>query len=150
MFAFLRNSPPLYRVAEPISYLLQVLQMVGAIGFLVSLKAIDVGLFIGLRSLIPEAPDDIDQLAPELSTTGPYRLCRHPLYFFASLFLATQPSVSVAYAIFTAWTIAYFWTGSWIEERRLIGTFGDAYLRYRESVPHFFPIPYKRNTDPSE
>ncbi|MEE2752598.1 MAG: hypothetical protein VX910_01340, partial [Candidatus Latescibacterota bacterium] len=77
-----------------------------AIGFMLSLKAIDVGLFVGLRSPDLEVPGDIHQ--PALSTSGPYRLCRHPLYFFASLFLAAQPSVSVAYAIFTTWTLAYF------------------------------------------
>jgi protein-S-isoprenylcysteine O-methyltransferase Ste14 len=149
LIPILARSPSLYQIEAPIAYLLRILQIVGGVGFLLSLKAIDLGLFVGLRSPIPVEPSDIDQQAPELSTAGPYGLCRHPLYFFASLFLTAHPLVSQAYAIFTGWTVAYFWFGSWIEERRLINTFGDTYLEYRDRVPHFFPIPYKKKADSS-
>jgi protein-S-isoprenylcysteine O-methyltransferase Ste14 len=78
------------------------LQAVGRIGFLLSFRAVELGIFVGLKRQTG------DQVAFALSTDGPYAWCRHPLYFFASLFLLMEPSVSEAYAGFTIGTVIYF------------------------------------------
>lgn len=78
----------------------------------------------------------------ELCVSGPYSLCRHPLYFFSSLgllgvVLAThRPSVSAA-------AFGLFWlyhTGVIrSEERRLEQLFKSEFAAYRSSVPCFRP-----------
>ena len=144
LFALLRNSPELYTISGPPSYLMRVIQTTGALGFVYAAGAIDLGLFLGYHQ-----PDPATKSADDLSLTGPYRVCRHPLYFFCSLFLVAQPAVSRAYAVFTVWTIAYFWIGSWIEERRLINQYGETYIAYRDQVPHFIPFPRNGKASPS-
>ena len=141
LFFLLRHSPVLYHVTGPPALLMRIVQILAALGFAYAARSIDLDIFLGYRQPAPASagPDQ------PLSTDGPYRICRHPLYFFASLFLATQPIVSHAYAVFTVWTISYFWIGSWIEERRLLSQFGDTYRTYKQEVPHFLPIPRKRS-----
>jgi hypothetical protein len=55
-------------------------------------------------------------------------------------------------AVFSALATAYFWIGSWHEERRLLATYGDAYRRYASGgVPFFFGTRTLRATpDPGE
>jgi protein-S-isoprenylcysteine O-methyltransferase Ste14 len=140
LLVILHRSPTLYQIdGQALPLVMRGLQAVGGIGFLLSLRAVELGIFVGLKQ------QTSDQAASELATDGPYAWCRHPLYFFASLFLLMEPSVSEAYAVFTIWTVLYFWSGSWIEESRLIQTYGSAYLDYRARVPHFIPRPYTRN-----
>ena len=140
VLAILHRSPTLYQIdGQALPLVMRGLQVVGAIGFLLSLRAVELGIFVGLKRQTG------DQTASELRTDGPYGWCRHPLYFFASLFLLMEPTVSEAYAVFTIWTVIYFWAGSWIEESRLIQTYGSAYLDYITRVPHFIPRPYTKN-----
>jgi methanethiol S-methyltransferase len=143
LFAALGSSPDLYAVPGDLYFFFRAIQIISAIGFVWAAKAIDLGLFLGYRT--PTVAEDAK--SENLSTHGPYRFCRHPLYFFASLFLLAEPSVSQAYALFTGWTVVYFWIGSWIEEHRLIDQFGDTYLEYCNEVPHFLPFPRKRKAD---
>jgi protein-S-isoprenylcysteine O-methyltransferase Ste14 len=35
--------------------------------------------------------------------------------------------------------VAYFYIGSYYEERKLVRSFGEFYTRYQESVPQIFP-----------
>lgn len=134
------GSPTLYVVEGHERWVMRLVQAIGLAGFAWSVRAIDLGRFLGWRS----ATVDDETLA----TGGPYRVCRHPLYFFASLFLAAKPTVTAAYALFTVWTVAYFWIGSWVEERRLLASYGSAYREYRDAVPHFLPLPRKRKAGP--
>ena len=146
---FLAASPNLYRVTGYTAYALRILQVIGGIGFLASLRAIDLGIFLGYRRSSENETTPPSPTEPALTTDGPYGLCRHPVYFFASLFLVAQPTVSEGYAVFTIWTVTYFWLGSWMEERRFIRDLGDTYLQYRAHVPHFIPLPRKRKTSSS-
>ena len=80
---------------------------------------------------------------PELVTSGPYRLVRHPIY---SGVLAG--GIGTAVALSWAWLIAvalagiYFVYSATVEERNLTEQFPDAYPQYRRStkmlVPYIF------------
>lgn len=135
--SLLAGSDILYRIDGPPGLLLRVIQICAAAGFLYAANAFDLGDFLGYRIRKKSSGDD------QLSVDGAFRICRHPLYLFVSVFLVAQPIVTEAYAVFTLWTVLYFWTGSWIEERRLIDRFGATYLDYRARTPHFLPLPRK-------
>lgn len=127
-------SGHLYHLSPPVSYLLHALQLLGLIGFLWSLRHTALGDFLGWAHLTPTPPQT------QLITNGPYRLCRHPLYFFGSLIFIAQPYMSYAHVIITLWLVFYFWIGSYIEEKRLLHQFGDVYQTYKETTPRFIPF----------
>jgi protein-S-isoprenylcysteine O-methyltransferase Ste14 len=73
------------------------------------------------------------------ATPGPYRIVRHPLYvgwFFA--FWMT-PTMTIAHLLFSVATATYILLAIQFEERDLVHHHGDAYLRYRRSVPMLVP-----------
>jgi protein-S-isoprenylcysteine O-methyltransferase Ste14 len=78
---------------------------------------------------------------PELVTTGPYRLVRHPIY--AGLLVAT---VGTAVALTWAWLIAaalvgvYFIYSAVFEERNLTSQFPDTYPAYKRSSKMLVPF----------
>jgi protein-S-isoprenylcysteine O-methyltransferase Ste14 len=78
---------------------------------------------------------------PELVTTGPYRLVRHPIY--SGILLA---GVGTAVALNWAWLIApvlagvYFVYSAIVEERYLTEQFPDAYPAYKRSSKMLVPF----------
>ena len=76
-----------------------------------------------------------------LFTGKAYGLVRHPLYLGCSLLLAFQPSQTQNSAATTAAVIAYFYIGTFFEERRLVRAFGEEYRAYQRRVPRFLPLP---------
>ena len=78
---------------------------------------------------------------PELVTSGPYRLVRHPIY--AGILIA---SIGTAVALSWAWLIAvalagvYFSYSAIVEERNLSEQFPDTYPVYRSSTKMIVPF----------
>jgi len=75
-----------------------------------------------------------------LKIEGPYKVVRHPVYLFTIIFLILRPTMDLFYLVFLIFLIAYFYIGSFYEERKLVSAFGDQYRKYQESVPRLFPI----------
>jgi protein-S-isoprenylcysteine O-methyltransferase Ste14 len=74
-----------------------------------------------------------------LKIEGPYKIVRHPLYLFTIIFLILRPTMDLFYLVFLIFLIAYFYIGSFYEEKKLVFAFGDQYRKYQESVPRLFP-----------
>lgn len=78
----------------------------------------------------------------ELTTQGPYSLCRNPLYFCSALGvtglgLCTETlTVPAAFILIFA---CYYPSIIRREEQRLLQIFGEDYQRYLGHVPRFFP-----------
>jgi protein-S-isoprenylcysteine O-methyltransferase Ste14 len=77
-----------------------------------------------------------------LATTGPYRLCRHPLYLGSLLmmfgFCVLVGSLLDACVVFGPVLAIYLLTIQ-REERRLAQRHGAAWLQYAATAPQFFP-----------
>lgn len=83
-----------------------------------------------------------------LTTTGPYRYCRHPLYL-GSLMMMTGfgllvPSVTVFWAILGLILVIYLVTMR-REERRLAVRYGPAWDGYVAHGPRLFPLRLPRD-----
>ncbi len=78
---------------------------------------------------------------PELVTSGPYRIVRHPIY--SGLLLA---GIGTAIGLSWFWLLPfglagiYFVYSATVEERFLIGQFPDAYPTYRRSTKMLVPF----------
>jgi len=124
-----------YQIASPWSLVCHALQIIGILGFGWSARHTNLGVFLGWPP-----PKHTHQSNTALVTSGPYKLCRHPLYFFGSLIFVAHPQMSHTLALITLWMVLYFWIGSYIEERRLVQQFGDQYIQYQTSTPRLIPF----------
>ena len=78
----------------------------------------------------------------ELAIAGPYAYTRNPLYlgsFIMALGGLVMARSTVAAAIFAVTAVPLYLTVMRREEEFLEGRFGEAFRRYRDGVPLFFP-----------
>jgi protein-S-isoprenylcysteine O-methyltransferase Ste14 len=140
---YVRSLPdiPLYRIDGWVRALFHGAQFLGA-GLLLWTPW-DLKEFIGLRQWERHRKGEGE--APErnepLFTGKGYGLVRHPLYLGCSILLAFHPVQTRSSAATAAAVIAYFYIGTFFEERRLVRQFGEAYREYQRRVPRFLPLP---------
>jgi len=78
---------------------------------------------------------------PELVTSGPYRLVRHPIYCgILAAGVGTAVAVSWMWLVAVALAGTFFVYSAAVEERYLADEFPDAYLRYRRSTKMLVPF----------
>jgi protein-S-isoprenylcysteine O-methyltransferase Ste14 len=132
---------PLYRIDGWVRILFHGMQILGA--SLLLWTPWDLKEFVGLRQWERhrKREEDAQGRNERLFTGKGYGLVRHPLYLGCSLLLAFHPVQTRNSAATAAAVIAYFYLGTFFEERRLVRTFGEAYREYQRRVPRFFPIP---------
>jgi protein-S-isoprenylcysteine O-methyltransferase Ste14 len=126
------GTPPLERLSSVGGAGLAVL------GIATALLAVQTTHFVraGQGTPIPLDPPR------KLIATGPYRLCRNPIYVFYTLVILTEAAVLrsavlVGYAAGFALLVHGYVVG--IEEPTLRKRFGAAYTRYCAAVPRWLP-----------
>jgi protein-S-isoprenylcysteine O-methyltransferase Ste14 len=78
---------------------------------------------------------------PELVSSGPYRLVRHPIYSGILLaIIGTALALSWAWLIAAAMAGGYFAYSAIIEERNLTEQFPDTYPAYKRSTKMLVPF----------
>jgi protein-S-isoprenylcysteine O-methyltransferase Ste14 len=129
----------LWHIANPsLAMAVTILSFVGWAVVLISTFLINHFELFGLQQV---ANNLIERSVPTPRFRTPllYKFVRHPLYLgFVIAFWAT-PTMTVGHFLFAAVTTAYILVGATLEERDLIGVFGNEYRDYRKRVAMFIP-----------
>lgn len=109
-----------------------------------SFKKIDFFEFLGISQALRyirgiPIDGDIEGLRVGLITDGVYGVVRHPLYLAGILLFLIQPTITRNWLVVQILGAGYFIYGTFMEERRLIDSFGKEYIKYMEEVPRFIP-----------
>jgi protein-S-isoprenylcysteine O-methyltransferase Ste14 len=127
----------IYLVPSPWSYLLVILQLLGASIAVYAVIQTDLMHFSGLRQVMEKSATLPAQ--NNLQTDGLYRFMRHPIYTGSLLFLWSSPEMSWNSLALKTSISLYFIFGAMVEETKLVTEFGDAYRAYRMRTPMLIP-----------
>lgn len=133
-----------YDLRTPWDLIILIPQFLSLAGFIWTFRYFSSLEFLGISQVIrwfrgEYKPEDSDEKLT-LRIEGPYKFSRHPLYLFSILFLLFRPVMDIFYLTFFLCIVAYFYAGSYFEEKKLIETFGEKYILYKKSVPRIFPF----------
>ncbi len=147
-FAFYELSPKpdlvIYDLKPPYDIIMFSLQAASLLGFIWAFSKWDWKEFLGIKQISRYHKgtyriEDLDAML-EFDSKGLYKFSRHPVYLFCILFLGFQPFMDLFHLLFFAGAAAYFYIGSYYEEKKLIERFGDEYREYIKRVPRIFPL----------
>jgi len=133
----------IYLIPAPWLYLSLLMQLAALGGIILSFGQINTADFLGLNVLSHSRYTHSGEIQPILVTGGFYRWVRHPIYTFTLIFLFFFPGMSWNLLALTIGITLYTIIGAIFEEKKMVLTFGEAYVEYRKKTPMFLPIRMK-------
>jgi protein-S-isoprenylcysteine O-methyltransferase Ste14 len=135
----------IYDLSNPYDLIVLIPQLLALAGIFWAFRYICFKEFLGLdqikRFLAKSYNTELDEELT-LQIAGPFKYSRHPLYFFSIVFLLFRPTMDLFYLTFFLCVVAYFYIGSYYEERKLVKYFGEIYTTYQKIVPRIFPVKF--------
>jgi protein-S-isoprenylcysteine O-methyltransferase Ste14 len=132
---------PVWTVSHPAGIVVaQAISCLGWILVLISTFMINHFELFGLRQVYARLRG---QTLPPPVFRSPYlyKRVRHPIYLGFLLAFWATPAMTAGHLLFAIGTTGYILIGIALEERDLIGLFGDQYRCYRQQVGMLVPLP---------
>ncbi|NWF89440.1 MAG: protein-S-isoprenylcysteine methyltransferase [Ignavibacteriaceae bacterium] len=95
--------------------------------------------FFGIRQIMNFGKTSVVNASDTIKKKGLLGIIRHPMYLALIVYLWTQTFQLKDILINTILT-AYVIIGTYLEERKLVLEFGDAYVKYQHEVPMLIPF----------
>jgi protein-S-isoprenylcysteine O-methyltransferase Ste14 len=95
--------------------------------------------FFGIRQIMNFGKIKKINPSEELKKNGLLGITRHPMYFALIIYLWCQTFGILDIIVNTILTI-YVVIGTFLEEKKLVLDFGDAYVKYQREVPMLIPF----------
>jgi protein-S-isoprenylcysteine O-methyltransferase Ste14 len=122
----------------PIKY---ALMAVGIIFFIMGAQRYSFSQFAGIRQISKGINHNLINKTGKLSSRGILGAVRHP--FYAGLFpLIWARDLDISFFIVNIILSVYLIIGTFLEERKLLLEFGDAYRDYQQKVSMLFPFKF--------
>jgi methanethiol S-methyltransferase len=128
-----------WQIAEP--QIAAVVTALSFVGWLIVLTGTFVINHFELFGLQQVANNLAGRSMPEPHFRTPlyYQFVRHPIYLGFIVAFWAAPTMTIGHLLFAAVTTGYIFVGIFLEERDLVGVFGDDYRRYRQKVSMIVP-----------
>lgn len=128
-----------WQIAEP--HIAMTVTALSFLGWMIVLTATFIINHFELFGLHQVANNLVGRSMPAPHFRAPlyYRFVRHPIYLGFIIAFWAAPTMTVGHLLFAAATTAYIFVGILLEERDLVGVFGDDYRRYRQQVSMLVP-----------
>lgn len=126
----------LYSIPYPWTLFTLLLQSLAAAALVMGVMQTGIWSFLGVRQLLKSTEDNP---APQLVLRGLYRCVRHPLYTAGLIMLWLMPVMTANLLALVVGLSLYIVVGAVFEERKLVGEFGEAYIRYQQHTPMLLP-----------
>ncbi|MCX5717526.1 MAG: isoprenylcysteine carboxylmethyltransferase family protein [Nitrospirae bacterium] len=144
---FINRIPDVYWFRGPawFRWAMYAIQIAGLIFGILSFKIITSHEFVGITQVWryitkKEMKGDAEGITQtRLVKTGVYGFVRHPLYLAGIIIFTFEPDITRNWLTVSILADTYFIFGAFMEEKRLITTFGDEYIEYMKQVPRFLP-----------
>jgi len=91
--------------------------------------------FLGLDAFL----DTSSPVNEKLVVSGLYAWVRHPIYTAGLVFLWLTPILTHNLLALNIGLTLYLLIGAWLEERKMVAEFGEAYRQYQQRVPMLVP-----------
>ncbi|HEY9052790.1 MAG TPA: hypothetical protein VIQ03_14660 [Gammaproteobacteria bacterium] len=111
----------------------------GIVLFLLGTKKYDARRFMGLAQLKEDFSKQGLTSSGELDTSGILQVIRHPWYAALLLLIWAMPLDMAGLVLNIVFTL-YLLIGIWLEEKKLLREFGEAYGHYQQNVSMLIPI----------
>jgi protein-S-isoprenylcysteine O-methyltransferase Ste14 len=139
---------PIWTIENPLAVAaIQAVFWLGWTVLLISTFLINHFELFGLHQVFARLLDS-ELPPPVFKTPLFYRRVRHPIYLGFLLAFWATPSMTAGHLLFSVSTTGYILIGIYLEERDLIGLFGDQYRRYRQQVGMVIPLPGRKFVEP--
>lgn len=137
-----------YDLPYPWDLIVFGLQVLSIAGLIWAVLLVDLKEFAGINQIVRwyqgnYDPEELDEHKTFI-VKGAFKYSRHPIYFFAILFLGLRPTMDLFYLTVFLCITAYFVIGSFYEEDKLLKHFGEDYREYQNRVPRLIPIKLKK------
>ncbi|BHH82381.1 hypothetical protein LA52FAK_06700 [Desulforhopalus sp. 52FAK] len=76
---------------------------------------------------------------------GPYKITRHPFYFFILAMIWLYPVMSTDRLLFALIWSCWVVLGTKLEEKDLVEEIGEDYIKYQSNVPMLVPYKFMNN-----
>lgn len=133
------SGHPLVVVDGVLRWVLRGVFLLSVAGFAWGILALGSFDTFGLKPILSELRGTQAPILP-FTIRGPYRWVRHPLYFFCLLMIWSHPDLTTDRLLFNLFFTVWIVVGTVLEERDLVGVFGDRYREYQHRVPMLVPV----------